>query len=193
MITASNNTEDQYFNDDKDVLDFQPEVHLDIVYEVQLESNMTAMFKLKDEEDACSWYTLVTQTKVEDILGAEEKLMFMPATLEVNGKKITLVNDFKIVAGVETATVTWRQNVCFQEFDLLVIPVEDCQNMQTEECLEEWIFQAVTGSRNHQSLNSYVVEKLQNCSQYRAILRSRGMSVDDIYVDYLAIVECSCR
>lgn len=169
------------------------EAQLGVVYHVQVSNNnVNQNVKLKAVE-GCTYYTLVTQSNIGDMIAEEERLRFMPGTYDQNGNKEMIIWDFKVVAGVKTATLTWRQHQCFPEFDLLIIPVDDCTDMEKKDCLEEWNFQSFQGSSNDQSMNSYVVDKLQNCSQYRAILRSRGMSVGYIYVYCCAIVECSCR
>ena len=86
------------------------------------------------------------------------------------------VSSLRVVAGISSASVDWRQPGCQEEYELLVVETGD-QCGDSYQCLQARQQDIRRGSQEEQGGRvSLSLEKLTSCTQYRVIVRSKGRS-----------------
>ena len=75
-------------------------------------------------------------------------------------------------AAVESATVQWNQPWCQTEYSLLVVRAGECED--SYHCLQDREAELQEGRQGDSQSLSVNIDGLQSCSEYRAIVRSKG-------------------
>ena len=79
------------------------------------------------------------------------------------------------VSGEESATISWKQPDCMSQYEVVVVSEAECpQGRPGLECLEEASRTVMRGERGEGRAVSVRADNLTDCTQYRALVRSKG-------------------
>ena len=77
------------------------------------------------------------------------------------------------VSGVNSATINWVLHDCFNDYELLVVPVDECAN--PNECMTLFKSNIHFGKSEMSKSISFLSENLESCTHYRAIVGISGI------------------
>ena len=83
--------------------------------------------------------------------------------------------DGRNVSGEESVTISWEQPDCMTQYEVLVVSEAECPLTRPSlQCLEEVARRVRRGEEGEERSVSVTVGNLTDCTQYRAIVRSKG-------------------
>ena len=90
-------------------------------------------------------------------------------------KWLPVVRGLEVEAGEETVTVSWSQPDCMTQYEAVVVSEAECPLTRTSlQCLEEAGRRVSRGEEGEERAVVVTVGNLTECTQYRAIVRSKG-------------------